>query len=108
MKKDKTKERTYQNYKKLVNMSQRDLTELGGFIKRFRKHMDVRPIEKNLRLLSKPHNEWNANDYSVANHIVNYITNMKKVKNGPSIDGCPSNRDVCLMMWGHDPRRRTK
>lgn len=108
MRQDKAKSKTYKEYKQYVNMSQKELAELGGFIKKFRKHMDINPITKNLRLLQKPREQWNANDYSVANHVVKYIVNMKKVKNGPSYDGCPSNRDVCLMIWGHDPTRRKK
>jgi len=108
MKKDALKERVYQNYKTLVNIPTKDLTELGGFIKNFRKHMDIRPIQKNIRLLQKPKADWNVHDYSSANKVIQFITNMKKVSNGPSYDGCPSNRDMCLMIWGHDPRRKKK
>lgn len=84
-------------------MTPKDLIELGNVIKKFHKHMDIRPIKKNLRLLNRPQNQWNANDYSVAKHIINYIINMKKVKNEVSIDGLPTKRDVCLMIWGHNP-----
>jgi hypothetical protein len=86
-------------------MSVKELTELGRYVQRYRKHMTTRPIEKNIKLLSKPLSEWSMTDVSVANHIVYYISEMRKVPNGMSVDGVPSNRDVCLMMWGHDPRK---
>jgi len=100
------KEKTYTSYRKLVNIPANELREFAAFIKKHRRWMDTRPIEKNLRLLSKPQTQWNANDYSVANHTIKFITNMKKVKNTPAVDGCPSRRDICLMIWGHDPQGR--
>lgn len=100
------KSKTYDTYKKLVNIPLTEIREMGTFIKKHRRFMDTRPITKNIRLLSKPQPQWNINDYTVANHTIKFITNMKKVSNTPAMDGCPSSRDMCLMIWGHDPSRR--
>jgi hypothetical protein len=72
---------------------------------------DRSPVERNLRLLSKPKDEWNARDAADARKTVAFIARHLAQRDGPgepADEGCPSKRDIALMNWAHDPRKESK
>ena len=63
-------------------------------------------IERNLRLLETPADEWDARDARDANRTISFIARMRKAEQGePAAEGCPSKRDISLRNWAYNPTK---
>jgi hypothetical protein len=96
-------DRVYKKYKNSVNMSFVEL-KIWSRNKLSRKaSLDRKPINRNLKLLSKNKSEWNLRDVKEANKTISFIARMKKVKSGKKINGKLSKRDISLLNWAYNP-----
>lgn len=65
------------------------------------------PIDRNLRLLGKPREEWDDRDVRDAKRTISFVARMSQGEQGePVSEECPlSRRDISLLNWAFDPRK---
>jgi hypothetical protein len=98
---EKVRDEVYQRYHELVNMSASELEAWAQTEDSKKASVDRSPIERNLRLLKKNKDDWNARDVADANRTISFISRMMKVKSGEPVSGSKySKRDISLRNWG--------
>jgi hypothetical protein len=66
-------------------------------------------IKRNLRLLEKNKDDWNAKDITDANRAISFISRMRGMPKGdPVREGCESKRDISLKNWAYNPNKGSK
>jgi hypothetical protein len=96
----------YSKYKQVTNMSYSELEAWSKTECSKKASLDRGPIERNLRLLSKPKSEWTAKDVSDANRTISFVSRMRGAEQGePAAEGCPSKRDISLRNWAYNPSK---
>lgn len=96
----------YSKYKEVTNMSYSELMAWSQTECSKKASLDRSPIERNLRLLSKPKSEWTSKDISDANRTISFVSRMKGAEQGePAAKGCPSKRDISLKNWAYNPSK---
>lgn len=98
----------YDKYYRSVNMSYPELSRWSLSPCSRKASLDRKPINRNLRLLSKPLSSWTSYDASEANKTISFIARMKKVKDGRNVSkDCPySKKFISLKNWAYDPRKK--
>lgn len=99
-------DQVYSKYKRTVNMTYSELLRWSNTECSRKASLDRSPIQRNLRLLSKPKSKWTIRDIKDANKTIAFVARMKKVKQGKPIKECGlSKRDISLLNWAFDPRK---
>jgi len=124
-KRDKDKDALYGDWKKLINMSGKEIQSFldseegkeaglsrkeagkagadGGKITSGRD--SARAI---IRMLDTPKEDWTANDWKWASKQVSFISRMQGVKGGMRDEkGRPTRKLLALKVWGHNPERKS-
>ena len=97
----------YSRYKATVNMTYTELLRWSKSPCSRKASLDRTPIQRNLRLLSKPAREWNKQDERDALKTIAFIARMKAVNSGRPIskDCRMSKRTASLKNWAYDPNK---
>jgi hypothetical protein len=92
-------------YHDVVNMTASELREWADDPCSREASLSRAPIERNLRLLTTPKDEWDERDIEDAKRTIAFIVRMSAVEQGkPVSDECPlSRRDISLLNWAFDP-----
>jgi len=112
----KTDDQVYKEWKKLVNMSARDLrdfanSEYGKVAGLSRAEASAQGIRSGrdsaqaiLRMKAKPKSQWNDSDWAWARRQVAFIKRMRGNR-GPleKPNGEPTRKLLSLLIWGHNP-----
>ena len=98
------RDRVYSDYKKNTNMSASELREWRDNECSKAASLSRAPIDRNIRLLSKNKDEWNARDIRDANRTISFVSRMRGVKDGqPVNERCnKSKRYYSLKNWAFD------
>lgn len=66
-------------------------------------------ITRNLRLLEKNKDDWDARDIRDANRAISFIARMRGMPKGdPVREGCESKRDISLKNWAYNPNKGSR
>jgi len=99
----------FAKYHATVNMGEAELRAWAATEWSKKAGVDRSPIERNLRLLSKPKAKWTAADARAAMRTVSFVARMKGNARGEpvKIDGRegPSKRDISLKNWAFNPSK---
>lgn len=99
----------FKKFHATVNMSASELEDWSKTRWSTMASLSREPIERNLRLLRKPKDQWTLADATGAMRTVSFVSRMRKGEQGePLKDGNlegPSKRDVSLLNWAFDPRK---
>ena len=96
-------DKVFSKYKKVTNMTFTELLVWSKSECSRKASLNRKPINRNLRLLSKPKSQWTTNDIKNANKTISFIARMKKVKKGKEVCKGMSKRDISLMNWAFNP-----
>lgn len=97
----------FAKYKKTVNMSYSELKTWSENDCSKEASVDRKPINRNLRLLSKKKAEWTLNDVEDANKTIAFISRMKEGDEGDNVsEECPySKKYISLKNWAYDLKK---
>ena len=97
----------FTKYKAAVNMSFSELERWAANECSREASVDRKPINRNLRLLSKNKAEWTLNDVEEANKTIAFIARMIEVEEGEQVsEDCPySKKYISLKNWAYDMRK---
>lgn len=115
----------YRKWKKLINMSANEIQKFldsdnGKKAGLSRKEAKTAGASGNkitsgrdsaraiIRMLKKGFDNWDSNDFRLANKHISFISRMRAVK-GPLYDdkGRKTRKLLSLLVWGHDPRKKS-
>jgi hypothetical protein len=98
----------YAKYHQTVNMSASQLKSWAESDDSKKASLDRSPIKRNLRLLSKPKDEWTQADIRDTNRTVSFVSRMKGAEKGKPVDAKTklSKRDISLRNWAYNPQGR--
>ena len=98
----------FTKYKQSVNMSYSQLKSWAENDCSKKASVDRKPINRNLRLLSKKKAEWTLKDVEDANKTIAFIARMRKVEDGKNVsEECPySKKYISLKNWAYDMRNQ--
>lgn len=100
----------FKKYHETVNMSYSELKKWQENPKSKLASLSRAPINRNLKLLSKPKEKWNSFDIKNANKTIAFVNRMKNAEQGENVkvDGKDmgiSKRDISLKNWAFDPKK---
>jgi hypothetical protein len=116
--KSKTNDEVYEEWKKLVNMTAKELKdfmdEYGDEAGLSRAEASAQGIKSGrdsaraiLRMKRKKKSEWNDNDWNWARRQVNFIKRMSGMRGSlKDSKGEPTRKYLALLVWGHDPLKK--
>jgi 2'-5' RNA ligase len=99
----------FARYRETVNMGAAELREWAKSEWSKKASVSRGPIDRNLRLLETPREEWTLQHATSAMRTVSFVSRMKGAEQGEpvKIDGRegPSKRDISLKNWAFDPNK---
>lgn len=107
--KEKRIAEAFRKYHATVNMGAAELREWAKTEWSRKASVDRSPIERNLRLLETPREDWTLAHAASALRTVNFVSRMRGNERGEPVkigerEG-PSKRDISLKNWAFDPAK---
>jgi hypothetical protein len=100
---------TFAQYHDLVNMSASELEAWADTEASTMASLSRAPINRNLRLLRTPKDEWGSDEVREANRTIGFISRMSAAQQGKPVitqgGRDYSRRDASLLNWAHDPAK---
>lgn len=94
----------YKRYHEEVNMGPEKLRAWAKNPCSSKASLSREPINRNLRILETPREEWTLATARSAMRTVSFVSRMKGSEQGkPAAKGCPSKRDISLRNWAFWP-----
>lgn len=104
----RVRDEVYAEYKRSVNMSYAQMKKWAANPWSRKASLTRGPVNRNLRLLSKPKKDWTWRDVRDARKTIAFNARMKKVENGRPVskDVPLSKRDISLRNWAWNPNKK--
>lgn len=101
------RDKTYKEFKRVVNMTHRELLVWSRSPCSRKASLSRRPVKQTLELLKTPKHKWTLKHIRFANRTISFIKRIKKTKADRQVSkDCPfSKKTISLKNYGFNPNK---